>query len=112
MMPAQPRTGERVKTVHFGLGVVTRVTKGSALVRLEGFGGYEVEVPLADLALAAHSAPLVVAEAPAPAAPAPVAGDLAARRAVEALRFGLAPREHIEELTLGFADLAAWTRAN
>jgi P-loop Domain of unknown function (DUF2791) len=112
MMPAQPRAGERVETVHFGPGVVTRVAKGGALVRLDGFGGYEIEVPLADLATT-HSAPLAVAEEPAPApTSAPVAGELAARRAIEALRFGLVPREHIEELTLGFADLAAWTRAN
>ena len=34
-----PRTGMRVVTTYFGPGVVTRVTKSGALVRLEGLGG-------------------------------------------------------------------------
>lgn len=107
------RVGARVGTAHFGMGVVVKATKGGALVRLDNFGGVEVEVAAAELR--ALDAPATVA-AESPDAPTiPVArlrGDIAARRAIEALRFGLVPQSAIEDLTLGFAELRDWTHAN
>ena len=109
-----PRAGQRVVTAHFGPGVVTRATKGGALVRLEGLGGYEIEVAAGELSPADGAAgerPAAAVGVAAPAA-APVAGDLAARRAIEALRFGLVPHQYLEDLTLGFAELRDWTLRN
>lgn len=116
-MAAGPRTGQRVVTTHFGPGVVTKVTKGGALVRLEGLGGYEVEVAAGELSPAAGAVGEGAAGPEGPTvAPAPprdaVAGDLAARRAIEALRFGLVPHRYIEDLTLGFDELQAWALGN
>jgi hypothetical protein len=106
------RVGVRVGTTHFGPGSVVRATKGGALVRLDGFGGVEVEVVAGELVvLAASTAPSPTPDA-AFAAVAPPRGDITARRSVEALRFGLVPQSAIEELTLGFADLRAWALAN
>src|SRR5207302_5708799 len=97
-----PRAGARVTTAYFGPGVVTKPTKKGALVRLEGHGGYEVEVAAGELApvdeeRGARSEERRIREAgqPEPAAPAahaprstlhaprPVPGELAARRAIE-----------------------------
>src|SRR4051794_28131537 len=107
------RTGARVGTAHFGPGVVIKATRGGALVRLDGFGGVEVEVVAGELR--ALDAPPAVADAPATYSTAPTAplrGDIAARRAIEALRFGLVPQSAIEDLTLGFPALRDWTLAN
>ena len=122
-----PRAGTRVTTAYFGPGVVTKPTKQGALVRLDGHGGYEIEVAAGELAPIDEgrgargegrqaeatgrdepeaSSPL--APRPSPLTPRPVPGELAARRAIEALRFGLVPQQHIEDLTLGFAELEAW----
>src|SRR4051812_40179725 len=107
------RAGTRVGTAHFGPGSVVKATKNGALVRLDGFGGMEIEVVAGELRRLDGGVPEpeVVAEIPV----APVArlrGDIVSRRAVEALRFGLVPQHAVEDLTLGFAELRDWTHAN
>ncbi|MFN8542166.1 MAG: BREX system ATP-binding domain-containing protein [Thermomicrobiales bacterium] len=106
------RVGARVSTAHFGPGVVVKATKVGALVRLDDFGGVEVEVAAGELRLlaAAEATEEPVASTSAPSAS--LRGDIAARRAIEALRFGLVPQSAIEALTLGFDDLRDWTLAN
>jgi hypothetical protein len=107
------RIGARVGTAHFGPGSVVRVTKSGALVRLDGFGGVEVAVLTGELvALDTSAAANIIPDAVLEAAATPPRGDIVARRAIEALRFGLVPQSAIEELTLGFADLRTWTLAN
>ena len=107
------RVGARVGTAHLGPGRVVKATRGGALVRLDGFGGVEVEVLAGELVALDASAALSAVPDTAPAAAAtPPRGDIAARRSVEALRFGLVPHGAIAELTLGFADLRDWALAN
>ncbi len=111
--PGTLRADVRVGTAHFGAGVVVKATKGGALVRLDGFGGVEVEVAGGELRVLDAPTP-VDGDLPDTIAvpPARLRGDIAARRAIEALRFGLVPQGALEDLTLGFAELRGWTAAN
>ena len=106
------RVGARVNTAHFGPGSVVKATKQGALVRLDGFGGVEIEVVTGELRALDGATAMDEAPAASPRAAATLRGDIGARRAIEALRFGLVPQGAIEDLTLGFAGLRDWTRAN
>jgi hypothetical protein len=68
----------------------------------------EVCIPAANLQAISDESPGEDLSDPV-AAPPPVSGHLASRRAVEALRFGLVPPSGLKELTIGYEDVERWT---
>ncbi len=116
-----PKTGLLVTARTFGRAVVSRVTRNGVLVQLPEFGGLEVELAADELTPLNTESDLEeqvmrvdsanntdrLANSTEPDA-VPLAGDVDARKSIEALRFGLVPKQGIEELTLGFADLQTW----
>ena len=128
------RKGQRVRlglTGQLGLGTVLLLTPRGALVRLDGPAGLELDLPAALIApldeparldgrgdgvanVGAASPPSMgVKMAPSSAkTPRPKRSVepavFAARRVVDALRYGVVPTASIAEMTLGFEELETW----
>src|ERR1035437_8088890 len=99
MASAEVSAGDRVDT-RFGPGSVLRATNAGAMVMLDKLPGTPVEGLSADLSLiaAASNSPERRPErVPRPARAIPH-GAGAARRSIEALRFGVVPNESIPEI--------------
>ena len=106
-----PVIGMHVISPLFGQGVIARVTPTGAVIRFASIAGLEIEQPLDKLQpdpdelsqqqIAVES--LLVAPTRSL-----LDGQFGARQALEALRFGLVPRQALEELTLGYEHLNGW----
>jgi len=106
--------GKRVMTKELGPATVIRLSGAKAFVALEDLDGLQIELPVDDLIFPdgndfkteTEKEKVIVKKATVKKPP--DEKDLAKRRAVEALRFGLVPEDYIEELTLGFHQLKRW----
>lgn len=110
--------GTSVVDMALGAATIMRATPGGYLIRLD-YSPVEVERPAAALmALAAPPAAGSAAAQASPVQPQPKRPreidqtTIDARRAVDALRFGVVPASHLEELTIGYDELAAWVGSN
>lgn len=106
-----PIIGMHVTSSLFGKGVIARVTPTGAVIRFESIAGIEIEQPLDKLQPDSDELPQQsLAVEPIHTAPSRslLAGQFGARQALEALRFGLVPRQALEELTLGYDHLNNW----
>lgn len=92
-------------TAGLAAGTVLTVVPGGAVVRLEQFNEHEGFFLLDDLELQHDPAAEVKEKRERPAV-----RNLNERRAIEALRFGIVPGFHIEEMTIGFNHLRNWIR--
>lgn len=110
-MPVQ-LTGKRVTTKEFGPATIIRISGAKVFVALENLGGLQVELPADDLIFPEGNDFKTETEKDiikkAAGTKPPDEKEMAKRRAVEALRFGLVPEDYVEELTLGFHQLKRW----
>ncbi len=105
-----PRRGEVVIAGQFGEGIVQKITRTTAVVRLKN-PSVDVELSLQHVAPLGSGA-LVQTESevsPIKFQRPPSDETAAKRRSIEALRFGVVPQDGIAELTLGYDDLREWT---
>lgn len=112
--------GQAVTTTDFGPGTVIRVTKTGVIVRLTTLQDLEVEFTehevvadgpdqsASDKGMRPIEAVVATSVSPVRDTDLKVTGDYRARRSIEALRFGLVPKQGIDTLTLGYPELEAW----
>lgn len=111
--------GDRVKTARLGTGRVESINGAFAMVWLDAVT-VKISQPIGDLELLTPNTPRSVdpdgggsgvspirASGQAPAKP----GLSRERQSIEALRFGLVPYAHLEELTIGIDELADWVNS-
>lgn len=107
MMPPAFEPGMEVNTAKFGPGTVHEIRQGSAVVFLPALG-LMVRVPFDELEFvkgsqrASKVAPPQVSAGETDRVHAPFV------RSVEALRFGIVPRDEIDRLTVGYDGLRKW----
>jgi hypothetical protein len=110
------RPGDDVVDEVFGPGTVIRETRRGYLIALESPAGFKLDRDRASLALP-DGMPVGPASDTDAALTRTAAGsadssDLQARRAIDALRFGIVPPSHLGELTLGHDELISWANEN
>jgi RecA/RadA recombinase len=109
-----PKPGSRVVTDRLGAGMIIKLTEAGALVALDDFPGTPIELTLAQLSSADGASFGLSGTGASPRhaqAEALEAGQYAARRSIEALRFGIVPLASIEEITVGFEDVEEWVES-
>ena len=106
-MPDAFKVGDVVRTSGGKIGVVLRAGKKIVIeTRPKGL----VVAVYPDHVSHVTGGPEAPEEEPPPEPPDPaMVGDPVARRAIEALRFGIVPPEAVDELTIGFDALRKWT---
>jgi P-loop Domain of unknown function (DUF2791) len=103
--------GTRVRAGSLGSATVVHPTLRGALVELDRPAKMRIECPNESLVLLG-AAPNVAAAGsryPGPAQDSP--GAIDPRRAIEALRFGVVPPTHVDQLTIGYDEFSAWVLA-
>lgn len=109
---ASLREGMRVVTERFGAGMITRVTGSGALVLLDKMPARPIQLPMSELSAEDTEDALIEFIEPTRRELVKTARmtayQQAARRSIEALRFGVVPSASVEELTVGFDELQDW----
>lgn len=118
MLSDSVKSGQRVETLRFGPATIVKVTRTGVVVALDRMGKLPVEITLDQLVSngASKSGSQLSVGEPQPLAEACAGRSeeapqrYRARRAVEALRFGIVPVDAIREVTIDFAKLEAWVK--